>query len=801
MKFKKLISVALILSMALSAMVLTGAAYNTDSYNGSVYNSEDDNYTAKKLSHTQQGVKTADGIVDYTGNGTVTDEITGVGDRAQSYSWSAYGYGDYVYIGTCANAMTNTLNLMKSALGDSFDEDMMKLQLNAMFNGHFFVEEDDGANPQGIFLKLNVKTGKVKLLMSKATTGTNCLFRNSVEYNGKLYFCGSVNGIPSVYQVDPENDDIKCVYQSMTLAEYAQAYKQGICVGIRGMCVYEDKLVVSLVGLNGAYICETSTPSDPDSFKVIADMDDLFNYPAYHYSDSIYGGSVWDMVEFNKSLYVVLCTGTPDNKPDSNTMQSFAMVRGDVDSRGNWKWTSVVGDQENLGSKYTYGIDPERTRSGAANLAVYNNHLYIGEYNDEEIALEDILFSKNCNFVNANLEQSVNLYRMDENENIELVVGDADNMFPNGSLTGYGSGFGRNENQYIWRMQVYNNKLYVGTFDTSSLLEPIGQFTNGDIINMTPEEWESQINYLVELINHIKNKKSDPNTQIDMTDVSNELTKSQKKMVVSSVNSYKSAALINENVMNKALDISTELDNMEEKLDEKANKDFIAAYEKLYQEFSKLQKKLPTVIENAFEKIISKDTIISAKSFIICGVYLSQAERGFDLYVLDKDMNVETVTTNGFGDPYNHGCRVFAVTNNGLSIGTANPFYGTQVWSLVNNLEEPTEPIVPTKPVEQPTQPSSQEPTEPIVPTKPVEQPTQVSISNSTNAATQATVKSSATTPTSSGAASNSKTANSANQTMSGKVATGDNSTIIICIAIIIALSSLCVAIKKIKQY
>lgn len=127
--------------MALSAMVLTGAAYNTDSYNGSVYNSEDDNYTAKKLSHTQQGVKTADGIVDYTGNGTVTDEITGVGDRAQSYSWSAYGYGDYVYIGTCANAMTNTLNLMKSALGDSFDEDMMKLQLNAMFNGHFLLKK------------------------------------------------------------------------------------------------------------------------------------------------------------------------------------------------------------------------------------------------------------------------------------------------------------------------------------------------------------------------------------------------------------------------------------------------------------------------------------------------------------------------------------------------------------------------------------------------------------------------------------------------------------------------------------
>ena len=69
-------------------------------------------------------------------------------------------------------------------------------------------------------------------------------------------------------------------------------------------------------------------------------------------------------------------------------------------------------------------------------------------------------------------------------------------------------------------------------------------------------------------------------------------------------------------------------------------------------------------------------------SFLKCASYLARAERGFDLYTLDSELNVETVTTNGFGDPYNHGCRVFAVNDNGLSIGTANPFYGTQVWNL-----------------------------------------------------------------------------------------------------------------------
>ena len=66
----------------------------------------------------------------------------------------------------------------------------------------------------------------------------------------------------------------------------------------------------------------------------------------------------------------------------------------------------------------------------------------------KRIALERILFAKtgknadgqfggglDCRFINANLEQSVNLYRMDRDENMELVVGNATRMFPSGSLS------------------------------------------------------------------------------------------------------------------------------------------------------------------------------------------------------------------------------------------------------------------------------------------------------------------------------------------------------------------------------
>ena len=492
----------------------------------------------EKLTHPEKDVKTTDGIVDYLGDsavGVVTDpadESYNVGDRGQNYAWSAIGYGDWLYVGTCYAAMGNTLSLMKSSLGDKYDEKVLQATFDAMFNGSFFNTEEDGGNAKGVLVKINTKTGETKLLMAKSINGYAPLFRNAVEYHGKLYFCGSVvganGGLPSVWQVDPVTDECKAVYTGLsTLQDYLAAYRQGISTGIRSMCVYHDQLVISNVTMDsttGESSAILLISSDPEKgFTQIADSSTLFNYPAYRYSDSIYGGSIWDMVEYNNSLYVSICTGTEDNMPDSNTMQSFALVRGDQNADGTFTWTPVAGDQEKDGARYTFGIDPERTRSGAANLTVFNDYLYIGEYNDEEIALERILFSKtgkkangqfggglDCSFINANLDQSVSLYRMDKNENMELVMGNATSMFPNGSLSGLKSGFGRNENQYIWRMQVYDGKLYVGTFDTSSLLQVMGQFVNGDLLRQTPEAWKSQWKYLKALMKLMRTAPATP---------------------------------------------------------------------------------------------------------------------------------------------------------------------------------------------------------------------------------------------------------------------------------------------------
>lgn len=511
---------------ALAAILVSPLPAHAEDASSAVTYNAGNGYSFEKLSHPTVGTSQPDGIVDYQGNGAVAvpgadgNTANNEGDRGQSYTWAAASYGDWLYVGTCYAAMGNTLTLMNGTLGDSFDAETMRLTLEAMFNGTFFYgqQKEDGTADKdsgGILVKINTKTGETKLLLSESLNGVGPLFRNAVSYKGKLYFCGSVrtnggkSGLPAVYEIDPKTDEFKVVYKGLSsMQDYGAAYKQGISTGIRGMCVHDGQLVISNVGKDaaGKFVATILTSSDPskgqDSFTEIANSGTLFNYPVIRYKDSIYGGAIWDMVSYNGHLYATICTGTPENAPDDNSMQSFAMVRGDKNADGSYSWTPIVGDQDTDGAKYCFGIDPARTRSGAANLIVYNDYLYIGEYNDEEIALERILFNKSnteeggksgmggvdCSFVNANLEQSVNIYRMDKNENMELVVGDPTDMFPEGGISGLASGFGRNENQYIWRMQKFDGKLYIGTFDTASLLEPIGQFSNGDIIDMTPEE-------------------------------------------------------------------------------------------------------------------------------------------------------------------------------------------------------------------------------------------------------------------------------------------------------------------------
>ena len=57
-------------------------------------------------------------------------------------------------------------------------------------------------------------------------------------------------------------------------------------------------------------------------------------------------------------------------------------------------------------------------------------------------------------------------------------------------------------------MESYNGKLYVGTFDIGSLAYPLMQVTNGDILKRSPEEWKTQFEYIIKLLELLKSSGS-----------------------------------------------------------------------------------------------------------------------------------------------------------------------------------------------------------------------------------------------------------------------------------------------------
>lgn len=737
-RVKKFMIMALVVSMCISTGVYAAdlSSENKDVANRATAFYEGAGSQFVKISHPEKPTSTStvnrsDGLLDYLGNGRVgvpgVDEgADGQGDRGQSYCWSAQSYGDWMYLVTQFNPLMSTIDLMDSGLGYENDAEFTKALLNTMYRGEMFLSEEDGGNPGSVFSKINVKTGEVKILMSKEKTGTNVQFRNALQLGNKLYFCGSVNGIPSVYQVDPENNDkIECVFKDESMNRpdaWQQALKKKLSPTIRGMAVYDDYLVVNCVGLDeNPYIAISKDPSK--GFHKIAFTwenvenkipGELLGYPACHFNDSIYGGSIWDITEFNGDLYVAMCTGTPDKmSEDGKAMQPFAIIRGrcngNPEEKGSWTWTPVIGDKKD-GAKYTFGIDPERTRSGACSMVVFDDHLYIGEYNDTEIAVADILFDMDATFMADNLKQSVNLYRMDKNENIEMVMGDPTELFPNGGISEMGSGFGKCENQYIWRMDTFQDKLYVGTFDESSILYPVGQISNGDIMNLTAEQWKRQMEYLKELIKEAIRKiteesqqavtmslndngelevlqeldeaSEDVETEVSILDLPQTMS-GEEGYHIESLGELQQAMIMMSGMMDQDENWSEE-----EKLEAKVR--FSQFYEGIYKYYNEPEtnEKLPDFVKEVYGQILNSNILNKVSGMARCVIYLRNNVRGFDMMVSENGVDFECITRDGLGDNHNQGLRSFAVSddekNPWMCIGTANPFYGTQIWRLQN---------------------------------------------------------------------------------------------------------------------
>lgn len=750
------------------------------------YNSQNDNgMTFEKVSHADQGLSQADGVVDYTGDGTIAPytaglSTTGNGDRGQSYSYAAASSGDWVYIGTMYGGLgvQAILNRDMTSLGLTSKQATALIQ--TMYAGNMYLGEPDGKSAGGMLFKFNVKTGKTKILMSKSTgidggKGVIPTFRSAFKMNGKLYFEGMVmdtnnkdltqqeiqtamayqNGFPCIYEVDPANNDkLTKVYDSVDVDGFRSLVKGNVFTSTRAIGSFGNTLIAGDLkptadGKGKALLVASKTPSDPNSYKVIADMASFDNLPAIHRQDVNGGGGIYQVQEFNGKLYVVVCTGdTSTLNEETGTMRSFAIYvgenKGDSTNKADWTWRPLVGDTAK-GAKYYYGLDKSRVSAGACTLQVYGDHLYIGDYNDVSSALQGFVTKSNFVTQATNLEQSVNLYRMDKNENVEMLVGDANDTFPKGGSTGLGSGYDNHMNQYTWQTTVHEGKMYLSTMNTTTLLEPIAQFTNGDILNMNEKDWNNTVHYLrvflrllwgmgpTDPASAIAAQSGDQNAKVttqtmpstdnpealvdwariqagkdasaaqpqttDAKSVSSakpiSLTAAQTKELVDGIKDGSIvpgslAASGSSDEASQLFDINNELDNLGSQLSDKGSADFANNYGEVTDAFFSIADIIPDKFKGLYEMLVKLTSKANLKAYAKSLPYLAKSKRGFNLFEItdrsaaNEGVTVGTVTDNGFGDPFNHGLRIFCDTDDYMVVGTANPFYGTQLWRVRN---------------------------------------------------------------------------------------------------------------------
>lgn len=750
------------------------------------YNSQNDNgMTFEKVSHADQGLSQADGVVDYTGDGTIAPytaglSTTGNGDRGQSYSYAAASSGDWVYIGTMYGGLgvQAILNRDMTSLGLTSKQATALIQ--TMYAGNMYLGEPDGKSAGGMLFKFNVKTGKTKILMSKSTgidggKGVIPTFRSAFKMNGKLYFEGMVmdtnnkdltqqeiqtamayqNGFPCIYEVDPANNDkLTKVYDSVDVDGFRSLVKGNVFTSTRAIGSFGNTLIAGDLkptadGKGKALLVASKTPSDPNSYKVIADMASFDNLPAIHRQDVNGGGGIYQVQEFNGKLYVVVCTGdTSTLNEETGTMRSFAIYvgenKGDSTNKADWTWRPLVGDTAK-GAKYYYGLDKSRVSAGACTLQVYGDHLYIGDYNDVSSALQGFVTKSNFVTQATNLEQSVNLYRMDKNEDVEMLVGDKNDTFPKGGSTGLGSGYDNHMNQYTWQTTVHEGKMYLSTMNTTTLLEPIAQFTNGDILNMNEKDWNNTVHYLrvflrllwgmgpTDPASAIATQSNDQNAKVttqtmpstdnpealvdwariqagkdasaaqpqttDAKSVSSakpiSLTAAQTKELVDGIKDGSIvpgslAASGSSDEASQLFDINNELDNLGSQLSDKGSADFANNYGEVTDAFFSIADIIPDKFKGLYEMLVKLTSKANLKAYAKSLPYLAKSKRGFNLFEItdrsaaNEGVTVGTVTDNGFGDPFNHGLRIFCDTDDYMVVGTANPFYGTQLWRVRN---------------------------------------------------------------------------------------------------------------------
>ena len=658
-----------------------------------------DGYRFEKVSNPSSGPGEADGL-------NTKDETGFAANRLNSYAWAVASRGDYIYIGTNRTLLGSGLNTISEAFAAFSDltPEAIADAVSVLSSGQIPVNlKPEEYVPQ--IIRFDVKNGSTKVIYQPATaagadgvlyyTGRDgsivedakvvsetCSFRSVVEFGGCLYFGSLGANMVQLVRID-ENDNASIVFQ--TTASLSSLRACAIHDGGDGETVYFGGQDTTYAPWR-AY--RQNNPDDPvlpivirclDPATAGSDAENWDNYVAdfrdfgEYARASVYvmgGGNVWDLCSYNGYLYLILAYDG-----------GWAMFRGEQggahpNSYG-WTWTEIVGnngryplamngDIAALNREYAakYGCSAyNKSLTGTGLLEstatpyVYNGKMYIGSFDNATCVLSQTVVKALIKLVFFNdpqlpgngptlaqifapvyqvLSHPQHIWVMDQDENI-LPVDSANGLLADSTA------------EYVWRFMEHDGRLYAGTFDSATAYS---HFVN---ISMKT------------LLSSMGITEDDISRQFDL--IIGDVSELDRSMVENSDAYHTIAAFFKDE----------------------------ATVEQLYESIRNLEGERTRLVGKQYEDVNAViDRVLELfdpeglEYWVKAREIVNNADQGADILVSEDGVNWRLIVSDGLHDRYNYGARTFTESGGELYLGTANPYYGGQLWRIAEIIDNPT---------------------------------------------------------------------------------------------------------------
>lgn len=668
-------------------------------------------YTVQKISNPLAGEREVDGL------------IAG-GDRENSYTWRLAMRGDEIYIATTRNIASALVNMYGSqfaAAGISLDT--FWAMIDAVTNGD--IPRND-ANEGANIICYNRQTGEFKVVY---TAERAVYFRMAVTFGDDVYF-GSYSADPTVAQyilkLDPQGNFTK-VFETMG------------SISLRANCEYnghlffagaDDREVVEDPSRIPTRMAVLQKSNDDDTvWERVADYRDFGEVAFDPIMSSWAGAPIWELASHAGYIYAT-----------APSMRGFVIFRGhpaqgeEVANEYGWYWEEVAGVNNginNPGLSDIEGGEPGTMRSLIGSVFEFNGELYAYNFDHSFGGVAQAFAGVLQQLAGADTKPSQYLYYMYNSlQSPQRIwkLNDATGKFV--ECENFTQLVAETTNEYVWRMGEYDGQLYIATMDAGIFYNYITQLTNGSLLTMTPEEMQTKIGYITRLIEIFVGAKASEVAQ-DLVERLEQLKQMLEQFAQDgSIDPESLAAyeqLINEIIAmiedylneqsqsdadafaGEALDMgvdptsaSAQMVNASALVTEKpqgyveqmcaqaksdlsATGNYDAVHKALADDIVALLKAALEGIKQMSQDLYDRIDGEGLEMYLYINDLVMQDPWGFDLYRTNDGENFEIITLDGFGDKYNYGCPAFLATEEGMYIGTCNPFYGGQLYLLTNS--------------------------------------------------------------------------------------------------------------------